>query len=156
MTASTPPAEALDSTMFRLGQELRRLRVSIGDDSAYAIGTSFWQLTLLHDRGKLRVSEIATALNLDISTVSRQLKSLSTQGLIERIADESDARAAFIALTPDGRKVLHTLAKRRRCLIEAALSTWDSDDSDALMGLLARFANDLSQALDAQEITNPK
>ncbi|WP_276982051.1 MarR family winged helix-turn-helix transcriptional regulator, partial [Ferrimicrobium acidiphilum] len=112
MPASTSTTSgALDEVLFTLGQSLRRLRISIGDESdfAYAIGSGFWQLVLLGERGEERISEIASALNLDISTVSRQLKLLQSRGLIERAPDKSDGRVSKVRLTPLGKSVLDQL-----------------------------------------------
>lgn len=143
----------LDEVLFTLGQSLRRLRVAVGKDSdyTYAIGAGFWQLVLLGERGSTRISEIASALNLDISTVSRQLKLLEQRGLVAREADPVDGRVINIGLTPAGRAVLDQLVAARLALMEEALSAWEFEDVAKLTELLSRFAFDLHQVLEDPE-----
>lgn len=140
----------LDGALFRLGQTLRRLRVSIGGDEgfAYAIGAGFWQLHHIHDFGEVRVSEMAAALNLDISTVSRQLKGLLNRGLVERIADPNDARVVLVRLSPLGRRIFAELVGKRRSLFDSALEGWPPQDLDNLVHLLERMVQDLDCAIN--------
>jgi len=149
MTNSQSP-EVLDAAMFRLGQELRRLRVTVNNEVTYAIGTSFWELSLLKNKGALRVSEIASLINLDVSTVSRQLKALNEKGLVERTLDEADGRAAYFELTAAGHEVFDTLTERRRSVISEALKGWDAKSRASLASLLDRLNDDLSLAIDAR------
>jgi DNA-binding MarR family transcriptional regulator len=148
----------LDTTLFHLGQALRKLRVLVGEEAgyAYAIGAGFWQLMLLNQRGEERISEIASALNLDISTVSRQIKSLEARGLIERVSDASDARVAIVKLTQLGRATLTELESRRSSVIAKALSAWDRQDLSDLLDLLSRLVSDLETALGPLECQDRK
>jgi DNA-binding MarR family transcriptional regulator len=143
----------LDEVLFTLGQSLRRLRVAVGEDAeyTYAIGAGFWQLVLLGERGSTRISEIATALNLDISTVSRQLKLLEQRGLVEREADAEDGRVINVGLTKEGRAVLDRLVHARLALMDEALADWEQEDVSHLTSLLARFAVDLQAVLEDPE-----
>ncbi len=146
-------SSGLDGVLFRLGQTLRRLRVSIGGDEgfAYAIGAGFWQLHHIHDLGEVRVSEMATALNLDISTVSRQLKALLNKGLVEKFADPNDARVVMIRLSPLGRKIFEELVAKRQFLFDSALKEWPLRDRERLMHLLERMVRDLDSAMNEVE-----
>jgi DNA-binding MarR family transcriptional regulator len=160
MPAATPTTtHTLDEVLFTLGQSLRRLRISIGDESdyAYAIGSGFWQLVLLGNRGEERVSEIASALNLDISTVSRQLKLLQSRGLIERVSDRSDGRVSKVRLTSLGKSILDQLVEARLAVINDALSSWKESDIEQLILLLDRFSQDLGGTLtDPVSCSAPK
>lgn len=142
--------EALDTAMFRLGQELRRLRVTVNNEVTYAIGTSFWELSLLKQRGTLRVSEIAVLINLDVSTVSRQLKALNEKGFVKRTLDEADGRAAYFELTEAGHEIFDILTERRRSVISEALKGWDEASRASLATLLDRLNDDLGVAIDAR------
>jgi DNA-binding MarR family transcriptional regulator len=133
----------LERSIFRLGRSLRTIRVSHQDSSTYATGAGFWELVLLQLRGPLRATEMATTLSLDISTVSRQLKQLSTEGLIEKEQDPNDARAYVVRLTSHGTQVVNELMSRREALIEQSLSSWSPTDRQTFQSLLNRFATDL-------------
>ncbi|ACU53046.1 transcriptional regulator, MarR family [Acidimicrobium ferrooxidans DSM 10331] len=149
--ASSPDSDAsrtLDELLFRLGQSLRRLRVSSGEHATftYAIGAGFWQLVAIAHHGEIRVSDLATQLNLDISTVSRQLKALAHRGLIEKVADAEDARVAKVRLTPSGKQVLEELRARRHAVLERALQNWGPDRREMLLALLADLVRELDVA----------
>lgn len=133
----------LERSIFRLGRTLRTIRVNHEDSSTYATGAGFWELVLLHHRGPLRATEMATLLSLDISTVSRQLKQLSSEGLITKSQDPNDARAFVVQLTTHGDQVVNDLMRRREALMERSLSTWSPEDRQTFESLLKRFASDL-------------
>lgn len=149
--ASSPDSDAsrtLDELLFRLGQSLRRLRVSSGEHATftYAIGAGFWQLVAIAHHGDIRVSDLATELNLDISTVSRQLKVLAHRGLIEKVADAEDARVAKVRLTPNGERILEELRTRRHAVLERALQNWESERRETLFALLEDLVRELDVA----------
>src|SRR3954468_18999616 len=83
--------------LMRLGEATRR---STGvqphralDRAAYVI------LRKLQEDGPQNVSAIADALNLDGSTVTRQVTALQKDGLIERQRDPRDGRGTVIEAT---------------------------------------------------------
>ena len=55
---------------------------------------------------RLRMCDLATALQLSPSGLTRRLDGLVTTGLVERVASPSDRRVMFAALTPAGRAKL--------------------------------------------------
>lgn len=56
--------------------------------------------------GQLRMSHLADAVLLSRSGLSRLVARLVSQGLIERLECENDARGAFAAITDKGRELL--------------------------------------------------
>jgi DNA-binding MarR family transcriptional regulator len=56
--------------------------------------------------GQLRMSHLADAVLLSRSGLSRLVTRLESQGLIERLECENDARGAFAAITDRGRALL--------------------------------------------------
>ncbi len=55
------------------------------------------------DDERLRMCDLATALQLSPSGLTRRLDGLVTAGLVERVASPSDRRVMFAALTTGGR-----------------------------------------------------
>ncbi len=55
---------------------------------------------------QLRMCDLATALQLSPSGLTRRLDGLVTAGLVERVASPADRRVMFAALTPTGRAKL--------------------------------------------------
>jgi DNA-binding MarR family transcriptional regulator len=74
------------------------------------------------DDERLRMCDLATALQLSPSGLTRRLDGLVRAGLVERVACPSDRRVMFAALTPAGRAKLvaaapdHVASVRRRFL----------------------------------------
>ena len=90
-----------------------------------------------------RVSDIAAALHLDVSTVSRQVSHLVAKGFVERQPDASDGRAHVLALTGPGRELLVDIRERRNAWLAEVTSAWTTSDLDHLDRLLLRFADDV-------------
>ena len=91
----------------------------------------------------LRLSDLASQVQLDLSTVSRHVRALEDAGCLERTTDPGDRRAAFLSLTDAGRKVLDDTFARRRESLDAALTGWSADDLRTFERLLNRLADDL-------------
>ena len=75
--------------------------------------TAYPVLFVIAGAGPVRVSDIATNLHSDVSTVSRQVSALASHGLVAKEADPSDGRAQVASLTDEGRSVLHLIQSTR-------------------------------------------
>jgi DNA-binding MarR family transcriptional regulator len=107
-------------------------------------GASYGLLALLQDAGPLRAGDLVARLGLDKSTVSRQLTSLVSLGLVTRTPDPDDARAQVLAPSPEGSARLARIREARRARWESDLRDWPPQDIATLASLLARF-NDLRE-----------
>ena len=123
--------------LMRLGEATRR---STGltphralDRSAYVI------LRHLQASGALNVSALAARLNLDGSTVTRQVTALENDGLIERQRDPRDGRGIVIAPTELGLKQVNNVRKARHDVYDRVLRDWNEADREALASILERF-----------------
>jgi DNA-binding MarR family transcriptional regulator len=152
--ASSPSVESvqvselavrLESTFRLLGKRiylpsLRRLTVmSRGLDRA-----SVPLLGVLEEHGAARPSDLAAALELDPSTVSRQLRHLESLGLVSRSADRVDGRAILIGLTAAGRDSLATVRDARAAALQTVLANWDGHDRELLLTLLDQLLDSLA------------
>jgi len=128
--------------LMRLGEASRRATTlkphRALDRAAYVI------LRHLQQDGPQNVSAIADRLNLDGSTVTRQVTALQQDGLIERKADPRDGRGTVIEPTALGLKQVDTVRAARRELYEKVLADWSGEDRAELATMLER----LTQALD--------
>jgi DNA-binding MarR family transcriptional regulator len=68
-------------------------------------GTQFSLLVVVANRGPAGVSELAKTMVMDRTTLTRNLKPLLTQGLLE-VVDGTDRRQRPIAITDHGRDTL--------------------------------------------------
>jgi DNA-binding MarR family transcriptional regulator len=99
-------------------------------------------LRRIGEEGTVRPSDVAHALSVDVSTVSRQVKQLEAAGLVARHADPSDGRASDLSLTRAGNEALERLRRARRQLLAEVVSGWADEDQQALARLLALLADD--------------
>ena len=63
-------------------------------------------LRTIEDLGPLSTKALATALNLDASTVTRQIAALEAGGFVDRRPDPNDRRSSTILLTAEGRQMM--------------------------------------------------
>ena len=101
-------------------------------------------LSSLKENSAVRLSDLASDLLLDISTVSRQARALEDRGLVTRAEDADDRRAVRLELTPAGLAVLEEAWSRRNRWLAESLHDWTPDDRVALVAMLTRFADSLS------------
>ncbi|HEY0470550.1 MAG TPA: MarR family transcriptional regulator [Kribbella sp.] len=92
----------------------------------------------------VRASDVAQALGLDKSTVSRGLAHLENLGLIERVGDPDDGRARLLRLTATGSARFDAMRAQRQTEFRAILARWDATDLSGLARLLARLNTDLT------------
>jgi DNA-binding MarR family transcriptional regulator len=100
---------------------------------------TFDVLAVINRQGTIRVSRLAERLEVDQSTVSRQIRPLEELGLIVRSEDPDDRRVVWLTVTDAGREVIQRVKKMVHDNVEAALATWSPDDRELLGTLLERF-----------------
>ncbi len=99
----------------------------------------YMALARIHDHGPLRLSDLATLLGVDLSTVSRQVRTIEDQGLVLRRADPTDGRAAVVESSADGRRALERLRESARARLGEILVDWSDKERQELARSLARF-----------------
>ena len=110
--------------------------------------------------GPLRQGALADLVHADPSTVSRHVAALVEQGLVRRVADESDGRASRLHVTEAGHAALEALGRERENHLSQVTEAWDADDLAALTRLLGRLLDDIAATLtghpDAPTPIDPK
>lgn len=143
--ANTSSIDTISTTCVAVRLRLlNRVITNFYDDALRPLGLKVSQLNILVVTARLglaRPAEVCDILQLDVSTLSRNVKPLQAHGWLE-VVPEDDARAQPFRLTPQGRR-----------LIEKALPAWEEAQRRAteLLGnegiaLLDRAANKLRQA----------
>ncbi|MFG1884485.1 MarR family winged helix-turn-helix transcriptional regulator [Micromonospora sp. NPDC049102] len=127
--------------LMRFGEATRRASGSaehrVLDRAAYVI------LRHLDAAGPQNVSALAARLNLDGSTVTRQVSALQRDGLIVRAPDPTDGRGTVISPTTAGLQRMAAVQAARTRLYGDMLFDWTPEDREILARLLGR----LNQAL---------
>ena len=129
------------------------LRLDVPQDAlpeGTSIGrTGYWLLVLVSEQSPLRLSDLAGTVELDLSTISRQIRDLVTSGLITRTPDPADGRAALLSLTERGVAVLESVSESRRRVLAQAIAGWTDEERNALASGLYRLGTGLQHARDA-------
>ncbi len=101
----------------------------------------YWVLAKLNVLAPIRLSDLAVALELDASTVSRHVKTLIEAGLVGRENDPDDRRAALLSPTDEGRRALEASRALRLRSLREATANWSEADRLLLVELLERLAD---------------
>ena len=93
--------------------------------------------------GRLRRVDLADALGLTPSGVTRGLAPLERIGLVERETDPRDARVAYAKITDTGRARLKEMRKTaaHSAAEVFAASSWSTDRISSLRSMLSDLAN---------------
>jgi DNA-binding MarR family transcriptional regulator len=97
--------------------------------------------------GPLRQGALADLVHADPSTVSRHVAALVEQGLVRRVADETDGRASRLVVTDAGHAALETLRHEREAHLERVTADWDTADLAHLTTLFGRLLDDIAATL---------
>jgi DNA-binding MarR family transcriptional regulator len=97
--------------------------------------------------GPLRQSALAEAVHADPSTVSRHVAVLVEQGLVRRVADESDGRASRLVLTDAGRAQLDSLRDERAAYLRTVTAGWTDDELETFTTLFDRLLDGIAATL---------
>jgi DNA-binding MarR family transcriptional regulator len=95
--------------------------------------------------GKVRISQLAKALNWERSRFSHHYKRMEARGLVEREDCPDDARGALIVLTPAGREAIERAAPAHaRVVRDLVFDALRDEDLDAV----ARFTGEVLRRLE--------
>ena len=116
-------ADALHSVAIHLLRKLKK------QDAAVSLGPArLSALSVVVYGGPLRISDLARAEQVRTPTMTPIVGALEEAGLIERRADENDARASILKATARGRRLMaDARARRVRVLAEALRELPDTD-----------------------------
>ena len=105
------------------------------------VHASGWAIiTMVSREGEQRVSNLAVLLDVDQSTISRQLKPLYAAGLISRTVDPADRRSAIVATTSVGQAVYDSVRRRWLDDLMWFMRDWSKADRALLGDLVERFS----------------
>lgn len=114
----------------------------------FQLGTTRYY-TLLHLEGSpgLTLSELSQRLLCSKGNMTRILKSMEAEGLLERRADPQDARAIRLRLTPGGLDRLQAARSAYRDYLEERYSGLALYEIESLMRVLTRLNRHIENLL---------
>lgn len=102
-----------------IGKLSRRLRPTLAGSGLTPSQTSI--LLSVNRHGPLRLADLAAIESINPTMLSRITGRLSELGLIARVADAGDRRAALVESTPAGRRMHKRIQKERTAALQARL-----------------------------------
>ncbi|GAW50919.1 MULTISPECIES: MarR family winged helix-turn-helix transcriptional regulator [unclassified Nocardioides] len=122
-SSAAPPFAAAVRSVLTASRAL----VAVSARSLAALGEEvtlpeYRALVLLARTGGSRVIDLAGAMSLNPSTVSRMCDRLLRKGLVSRTSEESDRRAVRLTLTETGRALVDEVTRARTVEIESIVA----------------------------------
>jgi DNA-binding MarR family transcriptional regulator len=106
----------------------RRLRPTAASAAAGLTPTGSSVLLTIVRRSEIRLSELAEVESLNPTMLSRVVSDLAGAGLVARVSDDGDRRAAWVKSTPAGRKLSERIRRERTAALNRALAGLDEHD----------------------------
>lgn len=79
------------------------------------------------------MQQVAEALGMDITTFSRQIKTLEQKGFVQKNLDPSDRRVSILSLTDEGSKAEKVIDDRMRDYIDKILAQMTDFERDMVI-----------------------
>lgn len=115
--------------------EIAPLRVSLG---AWRVCAS------LHKQDHQRLSDLAAHTSIDVSTLSRMVAGLMTQGWVQRERSSNDARALQLSLTASGHAMVESIIPLAQWYERLALAGLDPGQAASLKVMLKHIFRNFS------------
>lgn len=148
MTSAKPASAGVEDLVKQL-YGLGMVRREIARHALAELGSEGFNALAAIDRaGSLRVSEVATELQVDLSVASRQVAALAASGYVERQAEATDRRAQRLVLTEAGTRALQEAHRRMVAAFADVLRDWAPADFARLAGDIGRLRTDFIRAAD--------
>ncbi len=96
--------------------------------------------------GTPAMQQVAEELGLDITTFSRQIKTLEAKGLVSKSVATDDRRINLLALTNNGQQLLTQIDQYMETKIERIFSTMTPFERDTVTRALARLNEALTKS----------
>jgi len=144
MLVTASPATADLASQLRIGvtRLARRLRLE-GDASVTP--TLLVALATIERHGPMTAGELAAHEQVRKPTVTRLIGALLERGMIERTSDPLDGRVTWVQLSPEGRRFLQRVRRRKDEYLSGRLRRLTPGELDTLeraSALLERLTED--------------
>ena len=141
-----------DESVIRLRRVVLRLARQL---NAASVGegltpTQASVLGIVTNRGPLGLTELTEIEGLNPTMLSRVVGKLDSFGLIRRLRDPDDSRAARVEVTPEGHRTYQRISAQRAAIISEAVAGLSPDQEAALtaaLPALENLAEDLREAV---------
>ncbi|WP_338208392.1 MarR family winged helix-turn-helix transcriptional regulator [Lactiplantibacillus paraxiangfangensis] len=116
---------------------------------AQGVTVAEWQLLLQLQVGYNTQEKLATVMQLDTSTLSRQLASLVKKERLSKEAVGRDRRQLIYSVTPAGTTAVEAINAAYEAYEAAVFDKWPQDEQNLLRILLNRLNKSVDRTLEA-------
>jgi len=116
---------------------------------AQGVTVAEWQLLLQLQAGYNTQEKLATVMQLDTSTLSRQLASLVKKERLSKEAVGRDRRQLIYSVTPAGTTAVEAINADYEAYEAAVFDKWPQDEQNLLRILLNRLNKSVDRTLEA-------
>jgi DNA-binding MarR family transcriptional regulator len=123
-TVTAQPFDTATATRLRvvLGRLSRQLRTTSAAADAGLTPTKISVLLGVDRRGRTRISEVAEAEGLNPTMLSRAISTLVEAGLLDRVSDAGDRRAAWVQVTDEGHQLAELMRRERTDVVNRGMA----------------------------------
>ena len=132
-----------------IGRLHRRLRPTSAGAQAGLTPTRISILQTVVRGGPIRLSELTDAEGVNPTMLSRVVADLGDAGLLDRVSDPDDRRAALVQATPEGRRLSERMRRERTDVLSRALASLPATELAKLERALPALER-LAEALKEQ------
>lgn len=149
--SATPTPHDIDTTARLravIGRLTRRLRPAPAAVAAGLTPTRISVLLHVSRVGRIRLSELADAEGLNPTLLSRTVSNLTDAGLLQRISDADDRRAAWVGATAAGKRLCEQIRQERTDALSVALeglTDGERQEIESVLPALERLAEKLKE-----------
>jgi DNA-binding MarR family transcriptional regulator len=138
---STAVLEEIEAALTALTRNprIRGIHRLLNRESGVELDRPTYVALAMLESGPLRISDLADACDVDVSTMSRLIERLCARGFVERRIDPNDRRAALIQASEGGRAVQRQLRAFREDSLRKLLDGWTDGEREQFAQLLSRF-----------------
>lgn len=129
---TTPDVDTAPRLRAAVGRLSRRLRPTAAGAAAGLTPTRISVLFTIAGSGPIRLSDLAAHEGLNPTMLSRVIADFADAGLVTRVCDPGDRRAALVEVTAKGRKLRERIRGERTDALELALAGLDDEDRRAV------------------------
>lgn len=112
-------------------------------------------LDLLTHRDGQRMSDLAAALRVDPSTITRAVQRMEAAGLAKRSPAPVDGRVVTVHVTDEGRRLREVVAERRARIVYALLEEFEPAEREVFVDHVDRFVMSIERYVAAAGRTPP-
>lgn len=135
--------DSLRELEHEMGIVVRRLKRVIGERARMVhpdlSALSYSMLSALQRDGSMRASALVDAFAIDKGAVSRHVQHLEDLGLVQRVPDPEDRRAALLSITERGLERMRQVSAARREGLLDRFQTWTDEEVESFVAELRRY-----------------